>query len=303
MTIDTFLIPTDGSDRAEDAARRGFDLAVQCSADVHVLSVADSSVATGAGYAGDSQSIRERLRETATARATSLRDEATERGLETTAATREGIPAKEIVDYAAEHDIDAIAIGTSGRGGVARAVIGSVADKVVRTASVPVLTISPDAADVAEGNPTVNSILLPTDGSDTAMAAARLGMEFAADLEASVHLLSVIDSDRDRVLSRLSGSDSEADLDADERREGAIDALETLATDARSLGLNVVTETSTGHPADEIVDYAESASIDLIAMGTAGRGGFDRYLLGSVTDSVVRTATVPVLTIRANEDE
>ena len=303
MTIDTVLIPTDGSDPAEAAARRGFDLAAQCTADIHVLSVADSSIATGAGYSGDSRSIRQRLRETATARATSLRDEAAERGLDATAATREGIPAKEIADYADEHDIDTIAIGTSGRGGVARAVVGSVADKVVRTASVPVLTIGPEAADITEGESTVDSILLPTDGSETAMAAARLGLEFAADLEATVHLLSVIDSDRDRVLSTLSGSDSGADLDADERREDVIDALETLATDARSLGLDVVTETSTGRPADEIVDYAASASIDLIAMGTAGRGGFDRYLLGSVTDSVVRTATVPVLTIRANEGD
>ena len=131
------------------------------------------------------------------------------------------------------------------------------------------------------------------------MAAAQLGLKLAADLEATVHLLSVIDSGRDRVLSTLSG----ADIDADERREGASDTLETLATDARYLGIDVFTETSTGRPADEIVDYAESASIDLIAMGTVGRGGFERYLLGSVTDSIVRTATVPVLTVRPNEGE
>ncbi len=66
MTFDTLLIPTDGSEPAEAAARRGFDLATQCDVDVHLLSVADSSIATGAGYAGDSPSIRTRLRGTRT---------------------------------------------------------------------------------------------------------------------------------------------------------------------------------------------------------------------------------------------
>ncbi|ELY53197.1 universal stress protein [Natronolimnohabitans innermongolicus] len=297
MTIDTLLIPTDGSNPAESAARRGFVLAAQCDASVRVLSVADSSVATGAGYAGDSPSIRNRLRERATNRATSLRDEATERGLEATAATREGIPAKEIVAYANEHDIDTIAIGTSGRGGVARAVIGSVADKVVRTAPVPVLTITPDAA-AGDGEPTVDSILLPTDGSDTAMTAARRGLEFATDLQATVHLLSVTDHGRDGVLSTLSGDDREG---SDDRREAVADAVEALTAEARSHGLETVAEVRDGDPATEIVDYAESATVDLIAMGTAGRGGFERYLLGSVTDKVVRTASIPVMTTRANE--
>ncbi len=144
MTFNTLLIPTDGSEQAEQAARTGFELAKALGASVHVLSVADSSIAAGAGYSGDSASIRQHLREEATRRAESLRDDALERGLDATATTREGLPAGEIVDYAAEHGLDAIVIGTSGRGGLARAIIGSVADKVIRTASVPVLTVRPN---------------------------------------------------------------------------------------------------------------------------------------------------------------
>ena len=150
MPFDTLLIPTDGSDPAEAAARRGFDLAAQLDADVHLLSVADSSVATGTGYSGDSASIRTRLRDRADARATSLREHAEARGLDATAAVSEGIPAAEIVDYADEQGIDAIAMGTSGRGGVARAVVGSVADEVIRTASVPVLTVRADASNSSD---------------------------------------------------------------------------------------------------------------------------------------------------------
>jgi len=139
--VETLLVATDGSRWATAAARRGFDIATQLGADVRVLSVADSSLATGAGYGGDSASIRASLREQADRRVTSLREEATARGLDATGVVREGIPAAEIVGYA-DGRVDAIAMGTSGRGGVARAVAGSVADKVIRTATVPVLTVN-----------------------------------------------------------------------------------------------------------------------------------------------------------------
>ncbi|WP_254864808.1 universal stress protein [Halovivax gelatinilyticus] len=143
-TFETLLVPTDGSEPAEHAARRGFDLASDLDATVHILSVADVALATGVGYAGDSESIRTRLRDAATTRAESLHDEAVERGIEAIVATREGIPADEIVSYADDHAIDAIVIGTTGRGGFARAIVGSVADKVVRTSPVPVCTVGPN---------------------------------------------------------------------------------------------------------------------------------------------------------------
>ncbi len=209
-TIQTVLIPTDGSDRSTAAARRGFDLAAALDCTVHVLSVADSSIATGAGYAGDSPSIRKRLRETAAERADSLSDEATQHGIEASAVTREGIPALEIVRFAEDKEIDAIILGTSGRGGVPRAVMGSVADKVVRTASVPVITITPSAAR-AEPIGTVNTVLIATDGSETASAVANLGVGLAAQLRASVHFLTVIGQNRSSMLSEARGDDGAAD--------------------------------------------------------------------------------------------
>jgi len=63
----------------------------------------------------------------------------------------------------------------------------------------------------------------------------------------------------------------------------------------------VTTETRRGEPYRTILDYADEAVVDVIVMGTHGRRGLDRYLLGSVTEKVVRAATVPVLTIRADE--
>ncbi|SDR15211.1 universal stress protein [Natronobacterium texcoconense] len=300
MTFDTLLIPTDGSDPAENAARRGFDLADRLGASVHVLSVADSSVATGVGYSGDSASIRERLRETAQTRATALRDEAVERGLEATAAVREGIPANEITEYADDHGIDAIVIGTAGRSGVARAIVGSVADKVVRTAPVPVVTTTPDAANDETTDSVIDSILVPTDGSEKADAGSRPGLELAAQLEATAHVLSAIDAELEDAIETVVGDDVDLSNELEAR---ANDHLEDLAADARDRDLEVVATITEGTPAETIVEYAESEGIDLIAMGTAGRGGFERALVGSVTDEVVRTATVPVLTNRPDVEQ
>ncbi len=149
MAFESLLLPTDGNDPAEQAARRGFDPAEEFGASVHVLSVADSSIATGAGYSGDSPSTRARLRERAEDRAGPLRDAATERGPDATAAVREGIPAGETVDRAGERGLGAVPVGTSGRGGAARTIVGSVADRVVRTAPAPVVTVRSGEESVA----------------------------------------------------------------------------------------------------------------------------------------------------------
>lgn len=297
MTLDTLLIPTDGSDPAEAAAQQAFALADQLDAAVHVISVADSSIATGVGYSGDSPSIRERLRETASTRATSLRDEAAERGLDVTAAIREGIPAKEIVDYADDNAIDAIVIGTSGRGGVTRAIVGSVADKIVRTSSVPVVTLTPDVAKAGVSTSEIDSILLPTDGSDPALEAIQQAFVLANQLEATVHLLSVLDDALVDSLSAVTEDDGNSSYSLHEKTE---EHLKTLATNARERNLEALTATAAGSPAREIVDYADRNGIDMIAMGTHGRGGFERLVVGNVTDAVIRKSSVPVFTVRPN---
>ncbi|MFP8953769.1 universal stress protein [Natrialbaceae archaeon A-arb3/5] len=300
MTFDTLLIPTDGSDPAEAAARRGFDLAEQFGADVHVLSVADSSIATGTGYSGDSASIRSRLRRKADARSRSLTERASDRGLDATAAVREGIPAKEIVSYANDQGVDAIVIGTTGRSGLTRAIVGSVADKVVRTATVPVVTITPDAAKEPPTEPTVESILCPTDGSELTATATHHSLTAADQLEATVHFLSVVDSDLEERLGTLIDDDTNLSSDLHEQAETY---LESLATRGRDSDLEVVTATRDGDPAEEIIEYVNAEGINLIAMGTAGRGGFERALVGSVTDRIIRTASVPVLTVRPDEPD
>ncbi|AKU07827.1 universal stress protein [Haloferax sp. Atlit-10N] len=135
--FDTIVIATDGSASVRRGVRVAVDLAERFDASVHALYVVD---------AGDVETAPERLRD-------EMRDALTERGEEAlaeveaatdrdvTLAVREGRPAAEISNYAREVDADAVAMGTRGRHGENRFLIGSVAERVVRTCPVPVLTV------------------------------------------------------------------------------------------------------------------------------------------------------------------
>ena len=297
MTADTILVPTDGSDVSESAARRAFALAAQLDATVHLLGVVDTNVVAGGSYLGGSSHIRERLHEAANTWVGRLSADATDRGIEHVTAVETGVPAATIIDYAAEHGIDVIAMGTAGRGGVARMVVGSVTDKVVRTAPVPVLTVNQRVLE-ATNDDAITSLLLPTDGSDPAEAAARRGLDLAARLGATVHILSAADTD---VAGGLLPLDDPDDI-TDQLLDRADDNCASIATEAADRGLDVVTVTREGTPAGEIVEYTADNDIDMIVMGTQGRGGFERLVVGSVADSVVRKAPVPVMTVRPDGD-
>lgn len=297
MFDDTLLVPTDGSDSAEQAASRAFDLAAQCGMAVEVIAVADSSLATGVGYSGEAPTMRERLAAAASERTERLAERASDRGLAASTVVRTGIPAEEITTYATEAAVDAIAMGTAGRSGLARSVIGSVADTVLRTAPVPVVTYTPAALETAAAE--IESILVPTDGSQIATAATGQLLAVAEALDATVYLLTVRNTERRDALATMVGEGSNQQA----WQERAQTHLDTMAVDAQDRGLSVETATREGTPAEKILDYRDEAGVDAIGMATAGRGGIDRALLGSVTDAVVRRAPVPVVTTAPKQGE
>ena len=136
------------------------------------------------------------------------------------------------------------------------------------------------------------TILVPTDGSTAARKAVRHALDLAARVGASIHALSVVDTGGYASIGASGGDVSER------LREVAEEAVEWVATAARDAEVGVETVIREGSPPAEIVARAEAVGADLIVMGTHGRRGIDRYLLGSVTERVVRTAPVPVLTVR-----
>jgi nucleotide-binding universal stress UspA family protein len=143
-----------------------------------------------------------------------------------------------------------------------------------------------------------DDILLPTDGSDGIAAAATHAAAIAERFDATVHVLSVVDT-RNRFESPTGGLSMDAWANAE--RERADHAVERTV-DALADDVSAETAIVEGVPRTEILDYAEAEGMDLVVMGTHGRTGLDHYLIGSVAEKVVRRSPVPVVTVRLGED-
>jgi nucleotide-binding universal stress UspA family protein len=140
----------------------------------------------------------------------------------------------------------------------------------------------------------LKQILVATDFGDASEVALDYGRALASTFGASLHLLHVMDNQ----FMRPTAVDPYLIKAATSKR-----LAERLTDDDRAaLHANAVLETS-DNPAEEIVIYAKGHNIDLIIMGTHGRGGIAHLLVGSVAERVVRTAPCPVLTVRHPEHE
>ncbi|SFK67671.1 Nucleotide-binding universal stress protein, UspA family [Halogranum rubrum] len=137
-------------------------------------------------------------------------------------------------------------------------------------------------------------ILVPTDGSETATRAVDHAIDLATRYDATVHALSVVD------VSEL-GLRTPTDIDSEKLRrplrDRAQNAVGAVVNACDKAGVDVVEAITVGVTHDEIVDYAADNSVGLIVMGTHGRSSLPRALLGSVTERVVRSASVPVLAV------
>lgn len=141
-------------------------------------------------------------------------------------------------------------------------------------------------------------ILVPTDGSAETRPAVEHAVNLAAAHGATIHALYVLNTASYASVSVDASWEGVSDMLRDEGEE----AVEAVADLARAEGVEVLTTLRTGSPSQEIVRYAESEGCDLIVMGTHGRGGIDRLLLGSVAERVVRSSSVPVMTVRVKDD-
>lgn len=285
---ETILVPTDGSDGAKAAARHALNLANAFDSHVLFVNVIDKGSYSGslAGIDSLPEGRREALEERASDALETLEALAEETSIPFRTTVEYGVPYKTIPSYAAEHDVDLIAMGTQGRTGLDRYLLGSVTERVVRTSDIPMLT----TRDTPEDGSSYEDVLIPTDGSDAASAAIEHGLAVAERYDATVHALSVVD-----VGSLIASYDVATIIEA--LRNNCEDAVEEVADAADSRDIDVVTEVEQGTPYRAIKSYTETEGIDLVTMGTHGRTGIDHYLVGSVTARTVRTSEVPVLTV------
>jgi nucleotide-binding universal stress UspA family protein len=287
---DDILLPFDGSDGAMTVLYHVAEIANWADATIQLLYVADTT------------------RESVTVVETEVVDALEEKGemvledAEETLSTLDvdyrsdvvqGNPAPTIVEYAEQYDQDMVVISTHGQEGLSRYLIGSVTEKVLRLSSIPVLTARMQPDEQLEFP--YEDILIPTDGSAGAAYAAQHGISLAASLDATVHALSVVEDSPlgIDVLSTLSGQDSE---------DASTDAVDDIIEEAEAQGVtNTERYVEHGTPLSEILDCIEAQGIDTVVMGTTGKRETDQRSLGGVTEKTVRSAPVPVITVRKGD--
>lgn len=215
-------------------------------------------------------------------------------GLHAAADLREGKPASEIVQVAGELPADLVVMGTHGRGGFRRLVLGSVAETVLKTAPCPVLTVPPHAPD-HPGPRFLQRLLCATDFSPASEAAVRYAVSLAEEAQACLLLVHVLD--RARSSGALGADEAGADDEADVEQAARARLRDLLPPEARDWCLPVEIVTC-GSVAPEILRLAREREAGLIVMGVHGRSRLNPMTLGSATHQVVREASCPVLTVR-----
>ncbi len=291
LSIKKILFPTDYSACAEQAFSQAAYLAERYDADLHVLHVAEPSLVlppldlSEADIAADLH-----LPQPAALPKKQRGGEGMLLNVEVPPI--DGSVERAILAYAAQEDVDLIVMGTHGRRALDRLLLGSVAAKVVRLAECPVFTVGFEAASWAQG--AARRILVPVDFSDHARLALAYARDLAALYGAHVDLLHVIE---ETALTAAYGMEPVV-VQIPNVEAPAREGLERLAGEVGGPEMPCTVHVGVGHPAHEIVEFAERQGSDLIVIATHGLTGIKRLLLGSVAEHVVHRAQCPVFTVK-----
>jgi nucleotide-binding universal stress UspA family protein len=213
-----------------------------------------------------------------------------------------GHPAEEIVGYTDKENISLIVMATHGQSGLKRWALGSVADKVVRATTRPVLLIRAKGAraDVREKG-ILRKALVPLDGSKVGETAVPFIEGIASKLQAEVILLQVLARGYEVGYDYVALTERQMESD----KAIATNYLNDVGIRLKKKGIAVATEVRlgievrAGNVADEIIKFADELQADIVAMSTHGRSGVSRRVFGSVAERVLREGDIPLLLVRA----
>ncbi|HEU5169919.1 MAG TPA: universal stress protein [Gemmatimonadales bacterium] len=293
------LVPLDGSALAEEALPIAATLARRRHARLHLVSVQIPFFPLGSGLeVADltekaEQAIHEGIRQHLCTVAQRI---AASYGVTVTSAVLDGAPAPRLAEYARSNGISLIVMTTHGRSGFSRFWLGSVADQLLRRATVPVLLLR---GDERRGLGTFQSVLVALDGAPDTEAVLEPAAAVATPMEgAEWTLLRVVEPPAPIVTPAGVYPAYVAPELLEQQQRDATAYLETVAGRLRARGLRVTTRVLLGGAvAEQIVEFAREQRSDLIAVGTRGAHGMERLLVGSVADKVIRGAGQPVLVV------
>ena len=283
------LLPVDGSTGASEALYHAGEIAQWADGSVQLLYVADTARDSVTVVENDVVDALEQEGEEVIEEAASVLESL---GVEYATDVVQGDPVSTIVEYADRYDYDVVVMPTQGERGLSEQLLGSVTEKVVRLCDRPVMTVR--TGTERDLSFPYERILVPTDGSSAATYAAEHALDVAAALDATVHVLSVVDES-------LLGLDVRSALSEAEGEEAAEEAVENVALAAESREVEVVKHVERGSPYEAILDGVDETSADAIVMGTTGKRAVDRILLGSVAEKTIRTSPVPVVSVTESE--
>jgi nucleotide-binding universal stress UspA family protein len=221
-------------------------------------------------------------------------------GANTKCTVEKGKAEQVIIETAADKGT-LITMATHGRSGIDRWLLGSVAEKVLRGGTNPMLLVRATEEAKTDGGATLKSIVVPLDGSELAETVLPTVAELAKTLKLAVVLFRAYNIPT----SAYAGGEGYYAVDYEElltaMREEAVGYLEKKTEAVKKLGIADVSYVAKeGFAADEIISLSRKSPDNLIAMCTHGRSGVKRWVLGSVTETVVRHSADPVLVIRAS---
>jgi nucleotide-binding universal stress UspA family protein len=297
------LVSLDGSPFAEHALPLALEIAQRANATLQLVQVhvPVASAYSGSDLAGD-LALDANVRESEQSYLKEVMQRfAGASSVRMTHALLEGPVADALCGQAAATGADLLVMATHGRGPLSRFWLGSVADKVVRQAPLPILLVRPpDGVADLTGQRLPHHILIPLDGSKLAEQILGPATELGVLVQADYTLLRVIEPiilpDARVAGNAVSGFDSSL---LQRLEEQAQHQLDRVADDMRARSLSVKTRLIVNRPAARaILEEVRDHPTHLIALATHGRGGLARLLLGSVADKVVRGSPVPVLVYR-----
>ncbi|NGZ10472.1 MAG: universal stress protein [Nitrospira sp. LK70] len=293
------LLATDGSPGSAAAEAYACGLVQAWGASLTVMSVLEFPPGMDPDYAVNRLYLDELMKE-ATTKLTDLKARVAALGIAVQSSVATGIPSEEVSAAARTQEAELIVVGTRGKTGLEHVLLGSTAERVIRTAPCPVLTV-PMVKQRADGSSSSEKpncppkrVLVPVDFSDCALDALEYGALVAQRSQASITLLHVLEPvsyGLDFTLPRMTKRE--------QVRTELTKRLSNLRSALTSVGIPSDFVSSGGLPADSILDAARSRSVDLIIMGTHGRRGLSHTLFGSVAESVLRRSSCPVLTVRS----
>jgi nucleotide-binding universal stress UspA family protein len=297
ITLRTVLVPYDGSEFSQRALHHAVSLARWYKAAITLLHVDPREIVLTENGAAWRSPVDPAERKRLVSWLGEIGDEARNAGVSVEARVSEGRPTTEIVRVAQEMRADLVVMGTHGRTGFDRLVLGSVTEKVLRQAPCPVLTVTSKTVPVyRSGRPPFESVVCPVDFSEDSLRALEYALSLAQEAYGRLtilHALEQFPAEEEPVLAPFDlGSYHKA---VERAVRGRLAEILPRGAPDWCRPEHVVAR---GKAWRAILDAAETRTADLIVMGVHGRNAVDLALFGSTTHHVVRAARCPVLVVR-----